>query len=103
MDRPEILGHAFNLSTGNGIAVTDLVNKILEVMGRKDLEPVILNQAKAEIHDQTLSSEKAGRLLNWKPVYTIDEGLAETVAWYKNHFATKGTTSTPRSSDALLS
>lgn len=103
MDRPEILGHAFNLSTGNGIAVTDLVNKILEVMGRKDLEPVILNQAKAEIHDQTLSSEKAGRLLNWKPVYTLDEGLAETVAWYKNYFETKGTTATPRSSDALLS
>lgn len=86
MERPEIVGQAFNFSTGNRFTVIDIVKKVAEAMGRTDLEPVILNQAKAEIVEQTLSSEKAKRLLNWAPEYTVEEGLAETAAWYKNYF-----------------
>jgi CDP-glucose 4,6-dehydratase len=103
MDRPEIVGQAFNFSTGNSKTVIDIVQKIMDVMGRKDLKMEILNQAKAEIHDQTLSSEKAARLLNWKPVYTIEEGLAETIAWYKNYFEKKRGNALESSYDALLS
>lgn len=99
MDRPEVVGQAFNLSTGNRFSVIDIVDRVRAAMG-STLEPVILNQAKAEIHDQTLSSAKAHRLLNWKPCYTVEEGMAETVEWYKNYFANDGA---PASSDALLS
>ena len=86
MDRPEIVGQAFNFSTGNRFTVIDIVKEVAKAFGRTDLEPVILNQAKAEIVEQTLSSEKAARLLNWKPQFTVEEGLAETVAWYKKYF-----------------
>lgn len=102
MDREEIVGQAFNLSTGNKWSVIDLTKKILEVMG-SDLEPTILNEAKAEIHDQTLSSEKAGRLLAWKPLYTIEEGMSETVEWYKQYFKTHADRLVGASDDALLS
>ncbi|MFA6429863.1 MAG: GDP-mannose 4,6-dehydratase [Patescibacteria group bacterium] len=102
MERPEVLGQPFNFSTGNSMTVVDIVNKVLQVMGRTDLQPIILNQAKAEIHDQTLSSEKAGRILNWKPYWSVDEGLAETVAWYKNYFEKRKHIS-ESSGDAILS
>ncbi len=102
MDRPEIAGQAFNLSTGNGMKVTEIVGAVLRAVGRSDLQPVILNQAKAEIHDQTLSSEKAGRLLGWKPSYTLEEGLAETVEWYKNYFRAQDHAAVA-SPDALMS
>ena len=102
MDRPEIVGQAFNLSTGNGMTVMKIVGAVAKAMGREDLPPVILNQAKAEIHDQTLSSEKAGRLLGWKPSYTLEEGLAETVAWYKEYFRKQDHSSVP-SPEALMS
>lgn len=87
MDRPEIVGNAFNFSTGNCLNVLQVVDKILEVCGRPDLKPIVLNQAKAEIHDQTLSSEKANRLLGWKTRYTIEEGMKETVEWYRGYVA----------------
>lgn len=86
MDRPEVVGQPFNLSTGNRFTVLDIAGRVLAAVGRSDLTPVILNQAKAEIHDQTLSSAKAGRLLSWSPKYTVEEGLAETVAWYRAYF-----------------
>lgn len=82
MDRKEILGEAFNLSTMNRITVLDLFNTIIEVMG-KDLKPKILNQASNEIKEQSLSSDKAGKMLDWNSRHTIEEGLAITVDWYK--------------------
>ncbi len=88
MERPEIVGQAFNFSTGNGLSALHIVKKVLESM-QSPLEPVILNEAKSEILEQTLSSEKAFRLLGWKPQFTIEEGLAETTEWYKNYFDKK--------------
>lgn len=101
MDRSEIVGQAFNFSTGNRFTVIDIVSAVLKALG-SERKPVILNQAKAEIHDQTLSSEKAKRLLNWEPTYTVDEGLAETVAWYKAYFASDESKVAP-ALDAVLS
>ncbi|MFH0928593.1 MAG: GDP-mannose 4,6-dehydratase [bacterium] len=89
MDRPEVVGQAFNFSTGNRFTVVDIVNQVLAAMG-SSLEPVILNQAKAEIHEQTLDSTKALNLLKWQPRFTVEEGLAETIAWYKNYFDREG-------------
>ncbi|MBI4142380.1 GDP-mannose 4,6-dehydratase, partial [Candidatus Uhrbacteria bacterium] len=86
MDRSEVVGHAFNFSTGNRFTVLDIVEKVLEAVGSTHA-PVIQNEAKAEIHDQTLSSEKAKRVLGWEPAYTVEEGLAETVAWYRKYLA----------------
>ena len=104
MDRPEIVGQAFNFSTGNRFTAIDIVKKVAEAMGRMDLEPVILNQAKSEILEQTLSSEKAERLLNWHPQYSVEQGLAETVEWYKGYFErARRHGSSIQSMDTLLS
>lgn len=59
-----------------------MVRKILVLMNKTDLEPVILNQAKNEIKHQYLSAEKARKLLNWHPEYTLEKGLEETIKWY---------------------
>jgi CDP-glucose 4,6-dehydratase len=84
MERPEILGEAFNFSNELQISVLELVNKILNLMKKAYLQPVILNQAKKEIKHQYLSTAKAQMLLNWKPIYTLEEGLTETIEWYRS-------------------
>jgi CDP-glucose 4,6-dehydratase len=80
--REELAGEAFNFSNEIQVTVTALVRNILETMG-STLEPVILNEASNEIRHQYLSAEKARRLLGWQPLYTLDEGLVETIAWYR--------------------
>ncbi|MBO9998482.1 MAG: GDP-mannose 4,6-dehydratase [Cyanobacteria bacterium SID2] len=92
MDREEIWGEAFNFSNELQIPVIDLVRKILKLMGKPHLEPIVLNQAKNEIKHQYLSAEKARKLLDWSPQYTIDEALLETIEWY-THFLEEKTPS----------
>lgn len=84
MARSEVLGEAFNFSNELQITVLELVNKILDLMHKQDLKPIILNQAKNEIKHQYLSANKARSLLNWQPSYSLEMGLLETIDWYKD-------------------
>ena len=87
MDRPDIVGRAYNFSIEQPLSVLDITDRILALMHRADLRPVILNNAKAEIPAQHLSAARARGELNWAPHYTLDQGLAETIAWYRAWFA----------------
>ena len=85
MDRTELWGRGFNFSLEQPLSVLDVTQKILAAVGRRDLNPVILGEAKAEIPVQHLSAALARRELGWAPRFTFEEGLAETAAWYQAH------------------
>ncbi len=65
----------------------EITRKILALMGRADLEPQVLNEAKGEILHQYLSSDKARRMLDWEPVASIDSGLQATIGWYREYLS----------------
>jgi CDP-glucose 4,6-dehydratase len=78
-------GNGYNFSNEIQVTVTELVNLILEKM-ESSLEPDIRNEASNEIRHQYLSAERARKELSWRPLYTLQEGLARTIAWYQNFF-----------------
>lgn len=77
----QVRGQAFNFSNEIQVTVTELVKMILEKMS-SSLEPDIRNEASNEIRHQYLSAERARRDLAWKPLFTLDEGLTNTISWY---------------------
>ncbi|MBE0683422.1 MAG: GDP-mannose 4,6-dehydratase [Anaerolineales bacterium] len=83
--RPELKGQAFNFSNEIQVTVREIVESVVRLMG-VNLKPVILNEASNEIRHQYLSAEKARRMLNWKPLFNLDQGLALTIDWYRNFF-----------------
>ncbi|WMW42589.1 GDP-mannose 4,6-dehydratase [Bacillus subtilis] len=85
MERNNLAGEAFNFSNEIQLTVLELVEKILKKMN-SNLKPKVLNQGSNEIKHQYLSAEKARKLLNWTPAYTIDEGLEKTIEWYTEFF-----------------
>ncbi len=83
--RHGIRGEAFNFGLQSRVTVMEMALTILKLMGRTDLQPVVLNQAKGEITDQSLDSSKAKRLLGWTPMYDLEQGLLETIRWYRDY------------------
>ncbi len=79
-------GEAFNFSNETPVSVIELVERILGLMS-SDLKPVIRNEATNEIRRQYLNAAKARRLLDWQPIFTLDEGLKRTIPWYEEFFA----------------
>jgi CDP-glucose 4,6-dehydratase len=85
--RGEFHGEAFNFGTETPLTVMELVDRVLAVMGAPDLPPVILDEATHEIREQYLDCTKARTLLNWRPRFTLEEGLRRSVEWYRQYLA----------------
>jgi len=81
-EREELKGLAFNFSLETEVSVLELVNRVLLAMG-SDVEPLVLNHASNEIRRQSLDASRARRMLGWKPLFTLDEGIERTIAWYR--------------------
>jgi len=83
LDEPGVRGEAFNFSPGTRVSVLDIVRTITLLMD-SEFEPVILGTATHEIKDQTLDASKAHDRLGWRTQWTLDQGLAETIPWYRS-------------------
>ena len=83
-DKEGVKGEAFNFGSNNPVKVLDLVKKIIAVSGNKSLKPIVegKSRVKGEIRNQYLSSVKAEKLLGWKPIYSMEDGIRETINWY---------------------
>lgn len=83
MESRNLAGEAFNFGTGRPVSVLELVDLILTLAGKTSLQPQILNEANHEIPRQTLSSTKAQTVLGWSSQFSLEDGLRETIEWYR--------------------
>ena len=77
-----VCGQAFNFSNEIQVTVLELVALLTRILA-SDLTADVRNEASNEIRHQYLSAAKARTLLGWKPLFTLEAGLARTVDWYK--------------------
>jgi CDP-glucose 4,6-dehydratase len=84
LGREDVAGEAFNFSDESPLTVLQIVEAIARIMGRDDVDPVVLNDATGEIHDQILSAQKARATLGWAPRHTLEKGLSESIEWYRS-------------------
>ena len=75
-------GEAFNFSNETQLTVSEVVERILRLLG-SDLTPEIRGEASHEIPAQFLDASKARSMLGWEPLFTLEEGLERTIAWYR--------------------
>lgn len=82
-----VRGTAFNFHPARPTTVLELVKTIVKVSGRSDLEPEIRGQPGVYEYEY-LSAERARKVLGWAPRYSLEAGLAETYAWYRENSGT---------------
>jgi len=87
LDRKEIQGQPYNFGLNKPVTMLDLANLILLLVGRSDIKPKVISECKtsAEIDQQSVSFEKAKTELGWEPKWSLEQGLKETINWYKEH------------------
>lgn len=90
IEKPGIKGEAFNFGTKRPLSVLEMVEKIRELCGGADLAPIINSTATGEITNQYLSSEKAFDRLGWVAETPVEQGLSETIDWYRNWLSRSG-------------
>ena len=78
-----VAGAAFNFGPQHPLSAIDLVGVIARLMDRDGVEPVIEDRTFGEIRDQWLSSRRASDVLGWRPDWQLEDGLTETIGWYR--------------------
>ena len=76
---------AFNFGGGQAWSALEVVERICFMM-QSGIKPIIENNSPAtEIDEQWLSTDRASVLLGWHPTKPLDQGLEETIAWYREY------------------
>jgi GDP-L-fucose synthase len=74
----------YNLGYGGGITIGEIVDSILKVTGKTP--EVIWDETKpTTIPFRAVSTERIQTELGFKPAYTFEEGIKETIDWYINN------------------
>jgi dTDP-glucose 4,6-dehydratase len=80
-------GEVYNIGGGNGRTNLEITQRLLDLTGRTFQESVRHVEDRAG-HDRRYALDCAkAQALGWSPRVGFEEGLAETVAWYREHDA----------------
>jgi dTDP-glucose 4,6-dehydratase len=83
----ELAGEVINIATGVDISVSEIADKVLEALDRPADLKLHVAERLGQVDRHIGSTEKARRLLRWRARTSFDEGLARTVAWYRDNDA----------------
>lgn len=75
---------AVNIASGCPVAVKDVICKIAEILKRKDLIQLGSIPAAGEPPLLVADTGRLANEVNWLPKYNLDQGLEETVNWWKS-------------------
>ena len=84
-----VRGEVINLASGRGQSLVDLVRFIEAATGRK--ADVTTEPTRAgEISRYVADLAKARQLLGYDPKVNLEEGIRRSIAWWREHPATRG-------------
>ena len=83
LERPEAVGEVFNVGNQRSVVtIFDLASRIRRLMGA-NVEIKFRPLHYTDVEMRIPNVDKARALLGWEPKVDLDEGLARTIAWYR--------------------
>lgn len=82
------IGEEINIATQQEISIGELAQEMINQINPKAriiCEEERLRPEKSEVNRLLGSNEKIKSMTNWKPQYTLEEGLSETIEWIRNN------------------
>ncbi len=80
------VGEIINIGNSKEYKIRDVISKILKIIGSDFEVDNSLPYRAGEVMHFYCSNEKARKLLGWRPKVSLDEGLKNTIEWYRQKF-----------------
>jgi NAD dependent epimerase/dehydratase len=81
------IGHEINIATEKEISIKDLAQTLIDLISPKAKiisDDIRLRPEKSEVERLLGSAEKISSLVAWKPIFELEEGLKQTIEWFRN-------------------
>jgi dTDP-glucose 4,6-dehydratase len=87
-ENDEAIGKILNLGAGKGITIGDLAKLILQ-LAEVD-KPIVHEKVRdrppeSEVFELVADNSQAKKVLSWRPLYSLKEGLAATIDFVSEH------------------
>jgi dTDP-glucose 4,6-dehydratase len=82
-----VAGEVLNVATGVDISVSEIADRVLDVLDRPRSLKAHVPERLGQVDRHIGSTDKIERLTGWRARTSFDEGLARTVAWYRENEA----------------
>lgn len=79
------VGGTYNISGNNEVKNIDVVKLILKKLNKPESLITFVKDRLGHDRRYALDASKIMRELRWKPKYTFEQGLDETIEWYVSH------------------
>ena len=83
----KVVGEEINIATQREVSIGDLAKNLIKMIDPKAMiiaDKARLRPKESEVERLLGANRKIMELTNWKARYSLDEGLKETVEWFKN-------------------
>jgi UDP-N-acetylglucosamine/UDP-N-acetylgalactosamine 4-epimerase len=85
-DNAEALGKVYNVAVGEKFSVNYLYNAVREYLG-SDFEATYREERAGDVRHSLADISLAGNLLGYKPVKRFEDGLTETIEFFKKMYS----------------
>lgn len=80
-------GKIYNISGAEELTNLDLCKRILNALGKEISLLSFVRDRMGHDYRYALDSSKIKQELQWKPLYSLNEGLQKTIEWYKKNIS----------------
>jgi dTDP-glucose 4,6-dehydratase len=84
-DLADVAGEVLNVATGVDISVTEIADLVLEGVGDTRSVKLHTPERPGQVDRHIGSTDKTERLTGWRARTSFEEGLARTIAWYRQN------------------
>lgn len=81
----EVKGKILNIAFGGRTTINDLFFKIRNTVGN-NVEPIYREERPGDVKDSLANISLAKELTDFSPEFSIDDGLAVTINWFKENY-----------------
>jgi len=83
--KADCFGEVFNVSSGHEVTILEMCDHILGTLGKsKELINFVIDRP-GHVLRHFINSDKLKREFNWAPRIQFEDGIKETVLWYKDN------------------
>lgn len=78
-----VAGQVINLGTHSDISVLEIARAVKKLMPETSAQIEFIGDRPGQVFRHTCDAAKAECLLGWKPTTSFEEGLRQTIVWYR--------------------
>ena len=88
IETPETGGQVFNVGSGHGVRVGDVVNALIRVADQEQVRVVYGAAGPTSAPNRVLNVDRLAAGLQWTPTTSLEDGLRKTFDWWRENRTT---------------